>query len=176
MCRVSARWCSTSCPELRSIVSGNPQEASGTAERGGRHVARRTSRSKTRVGRRHESVGDTSRSETRHAGHDSHSHFPPIRPSYVRPPSSEPQSESYEEEAGDTSLGGLRSPRDLRSKSDDDGRSKSVEPSFLRQSHSKLSTWPRLLPSANVSTSLTHHTGGTRRGRRGRRVCVCVGS
>ena len=165
MCRVSARWCSTSCPGASFYCKRKPPRSIGYGR-----TRRETRRSAD------ESVGDTSRSETpRHAGHDSHSHFPPIRPSYVRPPSSEPQSESYEEEAGDTSLGGLRSPRDLRSKSDD-GRSKSVEPSFLRQSHSKLSTSPRLLPSANVSTSLTHHTGGTRRGRRGRRVCVCVGS
>ena len=145
------------------------QNEAGDTSLGGR-VGRRTSRSETRVGRRHESVGDTPRRPR----------FPlplPSHPTLVR--STSVKRAAIRELRGGGGRHVARWPSftsgSPRSKSDD-GRSKSVEPSFLRQSHSKLSTWPRLLPSANVSTSLTHHTGGTRRGRRGRRVCVCVGS
>ena len=161
MCRVSARWCSTSCPGASFYCKRKPPRSIGYGR-----TRRETRRSAD------ESVEDTSRSETRHVGHESHSH-----PTLVR--STSVKRAAIRELRG----GGGRhvarwpsfTPGSPRSKSDD-GRSKSVEPSFLRQSHSKLSTSPRLLPSANVSTSLTHHTGGTRRGRRGRRVCVCVGS
>ena len=170
MCRVSARWCSTSCPGASFYCKRKPPRSIGYGRT--RRETRRSADESVggRVGRRHESVGDTPRRPR----------FPlplPSHPTLVR--STSVKRAAIRELRG----GGGRhvarwpsfTPGSPRSKSDD-GRSKSVEPSFLRQSHSKLSTSPRLLPSANVSTSLTHHTGGTRRGRRGRRVCVCVGS
>ena len=164
MCRVSARWCSTSCPGASFYCKRKPPRSIGYGR-----TRRETRRSAD------ESVGDTSRSETRHAGHDSHSHFPPIRPSYVRPPSSEPQSESYEEEAGDTSLGGLRSPRDLHGQSPMmGGRNRSNRRSFVRvilnspPGHASFRprTFPRVSPTTRVALAGDGAGGG----------CVCVGS
>ena len=162
MCRVSARWCSTSCPGASFYCKRKPPRSIGYGR-----TRRETRRSAD------ESVGDTSRSETRHAGHDSHSHFPPIRPSYVRPPSSEPQSESYEEEAGDTSLGGLRSPRDLHGQSPMmGGRNRSNRRSFVRvilnspprHASFRPRTFPRVSPTTRVALAGDGAGGG----------CVCV--
>ena len=65
MCRVSARWCSTSCPGASFYCKRKPPRSIGYGR-----TRRETRRSAD------ESVEDTSRSETRHVGHDSHSHLP----------------------------------------------------------------------------------------------------
>ena len=65
MCRVSARWCSTSCPGASFYCKRKPPRSIGYGR-----TRRETRRSAD------ESVEDTSRSKTRHVGHDSHSHLP----------------------------------------------------------------------------------------------------